>query len=352
MKFLIVLSVLVVCASAKPFFFKHPLLSGLLGGGGSSSNAAASSSSFSAPPPEPVFVPAPPPPAPVYHPEPAPAPISSGPASNPLGGLHSLIMIPLNIKKSLLQAHQAKFNKKIQHILGAFSKFGSLGGGGGSGNSISGPEPPLVPVGPPEPLPPPISYPPPIQPAPTGGLSGGNVDYNALGGGQSSYSSSGSQSSSSGSGLSTGGNVQTFHPQPAPNTNYHSSPIVLYLYPVDQSSSHASSGSSSVDFQPAPIAPQPDCNHPAPQPAPFVPQPAPFVPQPAPFVPEPAPFIPEPIAPQQTYGPPDYEPAQPISTSFSSGTASSSSFDFEPQVSQPAPQPPNTYLPPSYKRRF
>jgi hypothetical protein len=97
-----------------------------------------------------------------------------------------------------------------------------------------------------------------------------------------------------------------------------------------------------------------------PQPAPFVPQPAPFVPQPAPFVPEP--FIPEPVAPQQnygppvapqqTYGPPDFEPAQPISIPFSQGTASSSSFDFEPQVIQSVPQPPNTYLPPSYKRRF
>lgn len=275
--------------------------------------------------------------------------------------------IPLNIKRSLLQAHQAKFNKKIQHILGAFSKLGGgLGGGSGSssnsfstGNSISGPEPPLVPVGPPAPAPPPISYPPPVEPAPVSGLSGGNVDYNALGAGESSFSISGSSSFSSGSGLSSGGNVQTYHPQPAPQTNYHKEPIVLYLYPVDQSSSHSSAGSSSVNIQPAPIAPRPDCNQPAviqPQPAPFVPepQPAPFVPepQPAPFVPEPAPFVPEPIAPQQTYGPPDYQPAQPISTSYSSGTASSSSFDFEPQVVQPVPQPPNTYLPPSYKRRY
>lgn len=250
--------------------------------------------------------------------------------------------IPLNIKRSLLQAHQAKFNKKIQHILGAFSKLGGgLGGGAGSssnsfstGNSISGPEPPLVPV----------------EPAPVSGLSGGNVDYNALGAGESSFSSSGSSSFSSGSGLSSGGNVQTYHPQPAPQTNYHKEPIVLYLYPVDQSSSHSSAGSSSVNIQPAPIAPRPDCNQPAviqPQPAPFVPEP-----QPAPFVPEPAPFVPEPVAPQQTYGPPDYQPAQPISTSYSSGTASSSSFDFEPQVVQPVPQPPNTYLPPSYKRRY
>ncbi|XP_070491418.1 uncharacterized protein [Chironomus tepperi] len=348
MKFLIVLSVLVVCASAKPLFFNHPLLSGLLGGGGgSSSNAAASSSSYSAPappPPEPVYAPAPPP----------PAPVASGPAPNPLAGLHKIIMIPINIKKSLLQAHQAKFNKKIQGLLGAFQGLGSLGGGGSSSSagasshSISGPEPQVIPSG----------------PAP----NGGSVDYNTLGGGESS----GSSSFSSSNGLSAGGNVQTYHPQPAPNTNYHSSPIVLYLYPVsDQSSSssHASAGSNSIDFQPAPIAPAPapiapapDCNQP--QPAPFVPQPAPFVPQPAPFVPEPAPFIPEPVAPQQnygppepvapqqTYGPPDYQPAQPISSSYTSGTASSSSFDFEPQAVQPVPQPQNTYLPPSYKRRF
>lgn len=250
--------------------------------------------------------------------------------------------IPLNIKKSLL-------NKKIEFIQGALSKLGGLGGGFGGGggsssnsfsssNSISGPAP----------QPPPISYPPPVQPAPVqpAPVQPAPVDYNSLGSGESSFSSSGSSSFSSGSGLSSGGNVQTYHPQPAPATNYHKEPIVLYLYPVDQSSSHASSGSSSVNFQPA--QPAPDCNQPSvpqPQPAPFIPEP-----QPAPFVPEP--FVPEPVAPQQTYGPPDFQPAQPISNSYSSGTASSSSFDFEPQVVQPVQQPPNTYLPPSYKRRY
>lgn len=248
--------------------------------------------------------------------------------------------IPINIKRSLLQAHQARFNKKIQGLLGAFS---GLGGGSGSSsnagsssNSISGPEPTFVP----EPAP----YVP-ETPAPVGGLSGGNVDYNSLGGGESSFANSGSQSFSSGGGHSSGGNVQTYHPQPAPNTNYQN-PIVLYLYPVNQGLSQASAGSSSGNYQPGP-APQPDCNHSVQQPAPFVPSPQP---QPAPFVPEiqPAPFVPEPVAPQQTYGPPDFVPAPPIS----SGTASSSSFDFQPQEVQQIAQPPNTYLPPSYKRRF
>ena len=81
MKFLIVLSVLVVCATAKPFFLKHKLLSGLLGGGGlgGSSSSAGSSSDSS-------FVPAPAPPAPVYTPEPA------APAANPLAGIHKILM--------------------------------------------------------------------------------------------------------------------------------------------------------------------------------------------------------------------------------------------------------------------
>lgn len=231
--------------------------------------------------------------------------------------------IPIQIKTKLIQAKRAKLNQAFDAIEGALGKFSNLGGGGGGGHS-------------------------------SGGFGGGHGN---LFGGSSGSSSSAGSGASSGSISGNGGysyqapaqsyqpqqsfqpqqsyqpqQVQSFHPQPAPQANYQQHPVVVHFYQVEvptqqvQAQSHSSSFGQSAggSF----VAQQEQVATPA-----FVPEPIQA------YRPEPVatPYHPEPV--HQEYGPPppsSYVP--PPSGSFSSSGAVS-------QVSSQV-QPQNSYLPP------
>lgn len=298
MKFLVVISVLAVCATSVTPFFLH---------GGKKTAAA-----------------------PVSE---APAPVASGGGGFDLAGLGNIVAIPLGIKKQLLISHQKKINQKFDHLIGFFNKFSSnLGGSSSSANAGAG--------------------------AGSVGVSGsgsnnhdfeqGTFDSHSTGGGfDSSFDSGNSFSSSSGSsstgsfgaqggfdaghggfdaGFSTGGStagagstglsfqgqgganyngqssgsfsqaggqsVQTYHPQPAPNTQYSSQPITLHLYQVDVPQAAAISSHQHVDSAPAfeqqvqlDVAPEVPTSYDAP-----------------------------PSGPSNVYGPPGHNPSPPINT--------------------------------------